>query len=113
MGTYAAWNFTKDIVEENKVEKSIALDMLTKLPMYILNPNEELAKDMEKFTQFDSNENCKAIKIAGVLCYSILLHKTYKNVRTEVPFFLKRNLEYFNERIICRFIKFLVAYLHV
>ncbi|XP_001606130.2 vitellogenin-3-like isoform X1 [Nasonia vitripennis] len=101
LGTYAAWNFTKNIIEEDKVEESIALDMLTKLPMYILNPNEEFAQDMQKLAQFDENKKSKAIKIAGILCYSILLHKTYKtyNLDVIVPWFLERNLEDFNERI--------------
>lgn len=85
--------------------------MLAKLPMYILNPNEELASDMMMLALFDENEKSKAIKTAGVLCYSILLHKIYKNVGDAVPLFLKQRLEHFNERIICRFIEFFVLYI--
>lgn len=97
-GTYAAWKFTKDIIQKGNVpDERTALDMLANLPMYIPNPNETFTKEMIDFQELKNVT--KSVEIAGVLTYSILLHKTYKDIKNTIPAFLSEQLEHYNQNI--------------
>ncbi|KAL7299982.1 hypothetical protein TKK_0007297 [Trichogramma kaykai] len=94
IGTEASWDFTykltNNLINAPTIDEITKLDMISKLPMYVINPTEEFAKKMIRFR----------LTKTGVLCYSILLNKVYKNVkRSSVPTFLKEQLEFFNSAV--------------
>ncbi|XP_014217292.1 uncharacterized protein LOC106645848 [Copidosoma floridanum] len=99
-GSYAAWNFTKNMIANDEFpDESIVVDMLTNLPMFVSNPNEEFVKSMLQFRNLHQLSKSTKIVHAGVLSYSILLHKAYKNVGNNAPEYLRSELESFFERI--------------
>ena len=59
---------------------------------------------MSDFKYFDLS---KSVKKASILAYSILLHKTYKNVGQDIPEYLESEIKYFYERVKCKLIPYL------
>jgi hypothetical protein len=84
--------------------------MLANLPMHVFNSSETFVKEMVGFLQFNKDATSDRVKQAGILCYSILLHKTYKNIYKDIPIFLQNQLDYFYERIKCKYIPFLSSF---
>lgn len=52
--------------------------MLHKLPMYVKSPNVQLLKNMEDLIEVKSDVNMD-VRVAGILCFSRLIHKTFKD----------------------------------
>lgn len=95
------------------LDKDEAVYLLQKLPMYVLNPTKEFAK-------FVSNNVKELVKIkstsvtdAAVLAHSVLLDKTYKNLKLEkldndqrkkeFELFLDGEIKNYKEHIKCKF----------
>ncbi|XP_015176309.1 PREDICTED: vitellogenin-6-like [Polistes dominula] len=78
VGTAASCLFTKNVIVKHKVSDGNALMMLHKLPMHIQSPNERLLLDLEDLLKLEYDVS-KDVKVASILCFSRIIHKTYKD----------------------------------
>ncbi|KAI4504781.1 hypothetical protein M0802_000331 [Mischocyttarus mexicanus] len=81
VGTNASCLFIKNLIIKHKVSDVNSIMMLYKLPMHVLSPNEKLLLDLEPLLKLDSDVSTD-VKIAGILCFSRLIHKTCKEQNT-------------------------------
>ncbi|XP_076624582.1 larval-specific very high density lipoprotein [Colletes latitarsis] len=78
VGTTAACLFTRNVIQRKTVSDLTAVAMLSKLPMNVKHPSEQLLRDMEALLRLDESVSVDVRK-ASILCFSTLVHKTYKN----------------------------------
>ncbi|XP_014607084.1 PREDICTED: uncharacterized protein LOC106788397 [Polistes canadensis] len=78
VGTVASCLFTKNVIVKHQVSDLNAIMMLHKLPMHVESPNERLLLDMEHLLKLESDVSTD-VKIAGILCFSRMIHKTFKD----------------------------------
>ncbi|XP_058809189.1 uncharacterized protein LOC131674495 [Phymastichus coffea] len=103
VGTQAVWKVVLDIIKDEqvyfKLDEETVIHILTNLPMFVLNPTEKFAKHVIEMKSLPDHVSYKVMR-AGVLCYSILLHKVYKSVKDdEIPYALEAHLQYYYDRI--------------
>lgn len=115
-GTYASWNFTMGYLVRF-LEKDDSVNLMSKLPMFVLNPTQQFSEYISKSLNLWKVDDkiFESVKDATLLAYSILLDKTYKNIkfdkygsvenskkiRREFEEFLDGELERFNESVSC------------
>ncbi|XP_046813356.1 LOW QUALITY PROTEIN: uncharacterized protein LOC124421789 [Vespa crabro] len=83
VGTVDSCIFIKNVIYNSqslniKVSDINAITMLHKLPMYVKSPNVQLLEDMEVLIDVKPNVNMD-VRVAGILCFSTLIHKTFKD----------------------------------
>ncbi|XP_072766849.1 larval-specific very high density lipoprotein [Anoplolepis gracilipes] len=83
VGTTAACHFTRNVIRKHKVTDATAMAMLVKLPMYVKVPSERLLLEMEELLKLD-NTVSSHIKKASILCFSILIRKTFMHQQDEI-----------------------------
>nr|XP_050865119.1 uncharacterized protein LOC127070756 [Vespula vulgaris] len=94
VGTADSCIFAKNVIYQQKVSDLDAIMMLHKLPMYVKSPNEQLLADMEDLIEVKPDINMD-VRVAGILCFSRLIHKTFKDkiiiYNSQIDKYLKNN----------------------
>ncbi|XP_070169151.1 larval-specific very high density lipoprotein [Polyergus mexicanus] len=83
VGTTAACHFTRNVIRKHKVTDATALAMLIKLPMHIKISSERLLLEMEELLKLD-NTVSSDVREASILCFSILIRKTFMHQQGEI-----------------------------
>lgn len=83
VGTTAASHFVRNVVRKHKVTDATAIAMLVKLPMHVKVPSERLLLEMEDLLKLGSTVSPQVRK-ASILCFSILIRKTFMNQDSDV-----------------------------
>ncbi|EFN69845.1 Vitellogenin [Camponotus floridanus] len=83
VGTSAACYFTRNVIRKHKVTDAIAVAMLAKLSMHVKIPSERLLLEMEELLKLD-NIVSSNVKKASILCFSILIRKTFMHQQSEI-----------------------------
>lgn len=83
VGTTAACHFTRNVIRKHKVSDAAAITMLTRLPMYIKVPSERLLLEMEDLLKL-GNTVSPQVQEASILCFSILIRKTFIHQQGEI-----------------------------
>lgn len=92
VGTTAACLFTRNVIREKAVSDLTAITMLSKLPMHVKIPSEELLLDMEDILKLDDSVSSE-VKKASILCFATLVHRTFANGTTN-PLLTKYLLQF-------------------
>lgn len=83
VGTTAACHFTRNVIRKHKVTDATALAMLIKLPMHVKISSERLLLEMEELLKLD-NTVSSDVREASILCFSILIRKTFMHQQGEI-----------------------------
>lgn len=104
VGTTAACYFTRNVIRKHKVTDATAVAMLAKLPMHVKVPSERLLLEMEELLKL-GNTVSSEVKKASILCFSILIRKTFMHQQGEiVDSLLERYLNHFLDHIKSKYI---------
>lgn len=103
-GTTAACHFTRNFVLKYAMTSydnyELAVGMLTRLPMYVKEPSEELLLEMEELLKVENLISLLDIHQPAILCFSSLIRKTYIHQKGEITSpLLKRYLNDFLDHV--------------
>lgn len=98
VGTSAACHFTRNVIRKHKVTDATAMTMLLKLPMHVKVPSERLLLQMEELLKLD-NTVSPSVKRSSILCFSILIRKTFMHHQGEPSSLLQRYLNHILDHI--------------
>lgn len=113
VGTSAACYFTRNVIRKHKVTDATAVAMLAKLSMHVKIPSERLLLEMEELLKLDNTVSSN-VKKASILCFSILIRKTFMHQQSEIanPLlerYLNRFLDHVKSKYYINFINCIIS----